>query len=227
MGPEHAFKTTDLLKWCKFSGAAWYKDGFFYSRYPEPKKAPNSAAPASSRRCTTTIGDPQEKDALVWENTENGDLYVGVGVTEGEEFATLYISTGTDGYEMHFHDLRSGGMPTPATKWVAPQEGFAHKTSIIEYVEATGKFLVMTEVDAPNYRVVEVDPKNPAQANWKNAIPQEKELAAERLHRRRHPVRRIPKGRHEPLLPHEAGRQRQAGDRLARHRQCRWLRWQT
>ena len=170
-------KTTDLLKWCKFSGAAWYKDGFFYSRYAEPKKGTEfSGASKFQKVYYHRIGDPQEKDALVWENTENGDLYVGVGVTEGEEFATLYISTGTDGFEMHFHDLRSGGMPTPATKWVALQEGFAHKTSIIEYVQATGKFLVMTEVDAPNYRVVEVDPKNPAQENWKDVIPQEKEL---------------------------------------------------
>ena len=64
------------------------------------------------------LGDPQEKDVLVWENKENGDLYVGAGVTEGEEFATLYVSTGTDGFEMYFHDLRKGGIPTPATKWM-------------------------------------------------------------------------------------------------------------
>ena len=28
----------DTLKWAKFSGVAWYKDGFFYSRYPAPRK---------------------------------------------------------------------------------------------------------------------------------------------------------------------------------------------
>ncbi|MBM3311840.1 MAG: S9 family peptidase, partial [Candidatus Aminicenantes bacterium] len=27
---------TDVLKWVKFSGAAWWKDGFFYSRYDKP-----------------------------------------------------------------------------------------------------------------------------------------------------------------------------------------------
>lgn len=27
----------DRVQWVKFSGASWYKDGFFYSRYPEPK----------------------------------------------------------------------------------------------------------------------------------------------------------------------------------------------
>lgn len=54
---------------------------------------------------------------------------------------------------------------TPSTKWTALQQGFEHKTSIIDFVQASGKFLVMTEVDAPNYRLVEVGPANPAKEN--------------------------------------------------------------
>ncbi|MBK7555396.1 MAG: S9 family peptidase [Flavobacteriales bacterium] len=170
-------QTSELLKWAKFSGAAWYKNGFFYSRYPEPATGTElSGASKFQKVYYHKLGDPQEKDALVWEDKSNGDLYVGCGVTEGEEFATLFISTGTDGYEMHFHDLRSGGIPKPGTKWKALQTGFAHKTRIVDFVPATGKFLVMTEVDAPNYRLVEVDPAKPDQVNWKNIIPEKKEL---------------------------------------------------
>jgi prolyl oligopeptidase len=166
-------QTSDVLKWAKFSGVAWYKDGFFYSRYPEPVKGTElSAASKFQKVYYHKLGDPQEKDVLVWENKTNGDLYVGAGVTEGEEFATLYVSTGTDGYEMYFHDLRTGGMPKPGTKWVPLQTGFEQKTSIVDLVPATGKFLVTTTVDAPNYRLVEVDPKNPGKENWKDVIAQ-------------------------------------------------------
>jgi len=169
--------TKDVLKWCKFSGAAWYKDGFFYSRYPEPAKGTElSAASKFQKVYYHRLGDPQEKDALVWENKENGDLYVGCSVTEGEEFATLTISTGTDGFETWFHDLRGGMLPDPSTHWVPLQQGFEHKTSVIEFVPATGRFLVLTEVDAPNYRVVDVDPKHPAKELWKDVIPERKEL---------------------------------------------------
>lgn len=169
--------TADLLKWSKFSGASFYKDGFFYSRYPTPAKGTElSAASKFQKVYYHKLGDPQEKDVLVWENKDNGDLYVGLGVTEEEEFATLYVSTGTDGFEMYYHDLRAGVMPTPGTKWMTLQQGFEHKTTIVDFVPATGKFLVMTEVDAPNYRLVEVDPMNPAKENWKDIIPQEKEL---------------------------------------------------
>ena len=170
-------QTTDLLKWCKFSGAAWYKNGFFYSRYPAPAHGTElSAASKFQKVYYHKLGDPQEKDALVWEDKANGDLYVSVGVTEEEEFADLTISTGTDGFETYFHDLRGGVMPTPSTKWMPLQQGFEHKTSIIDLVPVTGKFLVMTEVDAPNYRLVEVDPKNPAKENWKDIIPHKKDL---------------------------------------------------
>ncbi len=167
----------DLLEWAKFSGTAWYKNGFFYSRYPEPAQGTElSAASKFQKVYYHKLGDPQEKDVLVWENLDNGDLYVGCGVTEGEEFATLYVSTGTDGFEMYYHDLRTGGLPSPTTAWNVLQKGFDHKTSIVDFVPATGKFLVMTEVDAPNYRLVEVDPANPAQTGWKDIIPQKKEL---------------------------------------------------
>ena len=29
--------TDDVIKWAKFTGTAWYKEGFYYSRYDEPK----------------------------------------------------------------------------------------------------------------------------------------------------------------------------------------------
>jgi prolyl oligopeptidase len=34
----------DVLKWVKFSGATWYKNGFFYSRYPTPAKGKELSA---------------------------------------------------------------------------------------------------------------------------------------------------------------------------------------
>ena len=170
-------KLDDNLKWIKFSGASWYKDGFFYSRYPTPAKGTElSAASQWQKVYYHKLGDPQEKDKLVYENKENPNLYMGVGVTEGEEFATLYISTGTDGYEQYFHDLRKGGIPEPSTKWVPLQTGFNNKTSILEYDPKRDRLLVRTDVDAPTYRLVEVDPAKPSKENWKDVIPAKKEL---------------------------------------------------
>jgi prolyl oligopeptidase len=167
----------DTLHWAKFSGVAWYKDGFFYSRFPEPAKGTElSAASQWQKVYYHKLGEPQEKDLLVWKNDTEPNLYVGVSTTEGEEFATLYITTGTDGFEQYFFDLRKGGIPTPSTPWTPLQQGYDHKTTIIDFEPKSGKFLVTTDVNAPNYRLVSVDPAKPAQENWKDVIPQKDDL---------------------------------------------------
>lgn len=167
----------DMLRWAKFSGVAWYKDGFFYSRYPEPKKGTElSAASQWQKVYYHKLGDAQEKDPLVYENTTNPNLYIGLDVTEGEEFAGLTISTGTDGYEQYFIDLRKTGIPTPATKWIPLQTGFDQKTSLLDMDPKTGQLLVMTDVNAPNYRLVAVDPNKPAQGDWMDVIPHKDNL---------------------------------------------------
>mgnify|MGYP003380490218 FL=1 len=72
----------DTLYWAKFSGVAWYKDGFFYSRFPEPKKGTElSAASQYQKVYYHKLGDPQAKDALVWKNDDEPNLYVGVNLS--------------------------------------------------------------------------------------------------------------------------------------------------
>ena len=59
-------KLPDVIKWVKFSGAAWWKDGFFYSGYDRPQpgqelKAQNKFQKIFYHR----LGNPQEKDLLI------------------------------------------------------------------------------------------------------------------------------------------------------------------
>ncbi|MEZ4759135.1 MAG: hypothetical protein R2810_05035 [Flavobacteriales bacterium] len=117
----------------------------------------------------------------MYENTTNPNLYMGLGVTEGEEYATLYVSTGTDGYSMYYHDLRKGGMPTPATTWQVLQDGFDQKTTSWNTFQKAcpawaAKFLVQTDVNAPNYRLVAVHPAKPGPEHWVDIIPEQPEL---------------------------------------------------
>lgn len=163
----------DKLEWVKFSGASWYKDGFFYSRFPAVTKGSKlSVASLGQMVYYHKVGTPQSEDVLIWKDEQNPDRYVGVYTTAEEEFAALTISTGTDGFETYFHDLRQGGLPRMGiTKWVPLQQGFSHKTSILDFDPQRGHLLVQTDVDAPNYRLVAVDPAKPAKADWKDILP--------------------------------------------------------
>ncbi len=53
-------------------------------------------------------------------------------------------------------------------------KGFEYEPSVVENVG--DKLLLLTNHDAPNYKLVLVDPKNPAKENWKVIIPEQPEV---------------------------------------------------
>lgn len=158
--------TGDEIKWVKFSGAAWYGNGFYYSRYPEPKKGEELSGNNQNHMVYYhTMGQPQESDQLVYASKEHIDYYHNVYLSEDKQYLFLVASPGTDGYEIWYKN--------PADITGAFQPLFTDinfKTSPIEALP-NGHLLVLTNVDAPNYRLVEVDPKQADKANWKDIIP--------------------------------------------------------
>lgn len=156
---------SDHLKWVKFSGASWWKDGFFYSRYPEP--APGMELSGDNKNHSVyyhKLGDTQDKDQLVYRDDKNPDIYHFGGVTEDEKYFILYKQPGTDGFATYYKDLEKNG------PFVELFGGYTNKSTVVQHTN--GKFLVHTDIDAPNYRMVAVDIKNPAKENWVNVIPE-------------------------------------------------------
>jgi len=160
----------DRVQWVKFSGAAWKGDGFFYSGYDKP--APGEELQAKNEYQKVLyhkLGDPQDKDALVWDDKEHPLRYVGARTTEDEKFLFLSLSEGTSGSELYIKDLAKKD-----AKFDLLIKGFTYDSAPVEVVD--GKILVYTNEDAPNFRVVLVDPKNPAKENWQTVIAEKPEV---------------------------------------------------
>jgi len=108
---ELATKKTlpDTLEWVKVSGAAWHKDGFFYSRYPAPEKGREKASINEGHQVYYhTVGTPQSQDVLVFEDQDNPQRFHTVDTTEDERFAILDVSDrgkGKDGNAVFVRDL--------------------------------------------------------------------------------------------------------------------------
>lgn len=159
----------DQLDWVKFSGAAWWKDGFFYSRYPEPAKGSELSGNNQYHSVYYhKLGDPQAKDKLVFENRQRPEMYHNAQVTEDEKYVIVYAAPGTDGFATHYKSLASD------SKFVELFSGDKNKSTVIHNIG--DKFLVLTDIEAPNYRLVEVDTKNPAKENWKEILPERENL---------------------------------------------------
>ncbi|GAB4408259.1 MAG: prolyl oligopeptidase family serine peptidase [Bacteroidia bacterium] len=161
---------SDRLRWVKFSGAAWYEDGFFYSAYPAPEPGREySAASENQRIFYHRLGDAQADDVLIYEDPANPNRYYGLGLTEDKAYMTLIVSTGTDGYETWFKPTEiAPGNFRPLFR------GFEHKNNLVDHIN--GRFLVHTDVGAPNYRLVAVDPAQTDSSTWVDIIPESAHL---------------------------------------------------
>ncbi len=162
----------DDLKWLKATGISWAGNGFFYSRYP----APEAGHELSSRNeyqqvYYHTLGKPQSDDELIYEDKANAQRFHNVGVTDDERFAILVVSDrgkGKRGNALYFRDLSKKEKSfTPIVSEITDDQ-----YSVIDNVG--DKFLVYTNHNAPNYRVMLYDPANAA-APWKDIVAEKPE----------------------------------------------------
>src|ERR1700758_4101314 len=99
----------DLIKWVKFSGASWTKDGkgFFYSRYDEPKA--DSALRGTNyfqKLYYHRLGTSQPEDKLIYERPDNKELGFGGGVTDDGHYLVIVVWQGTSPKNrLYYRDL--------------------------------------------------------------------------------------------------------------------------
>ncbi|QNH61985.1 prolyl oligopeptidase family serine peptidase [Hymenobacter sediminicola] len=164
---------SDELQWVKVSGAAWYKDGFFYSRYDAPKTGENQLSGKNEYHKVYyhQLGKPQNADKLVYEDPKMALGFRTVGTTEDERFLVLYLTDGkADGNRLLVRDLTD---PKQANSFTTIISSYEHNNSVVGNVG--GQLLVQTNYKAPRYRIVLIDPKKPQEANWKEVLPQTQE----------------------------------------------------
>jgi len=163
---ESGKKLSDTLKWVKFSGMSWQKDGFYYSRFEAPKSGQELTAMNKNHKVYYhVIGTSQKSDKLIYENPKFPERNYGAQVTEDEHFLLLYETESTSGNALYYQDLTT---KQNSFKLLAP--GFDYDYSVIDNVGSS--FLVVTNCKAPKKKLVLMDPSKPQPENWKTIIPE-------------------------------------------------------
>jgi prolyl oligopeptidase len=163
---------TDDLKWLKFTGFAWAGKGFFYSRFDEPQKGHELSSKNEYQKVYYhKLGTPQSEDELVYEDKANPLRGHYVGTTDDEKYAILFISdssNGKRGNALYYRDLSKPDKTfIPIVKEITND-----RYDIVD--DQDGKFLIFTNHEAPNGKVVWYDPTYP-QARWKEVLPEKPE----------------------------------------------------
>lgn len=159
----------DHIKWAKFTGASWTKDGrgFYYSRYDEPSEdEKHESANYFQKLYFHEVGTPQSEDRLVYERPDKKEWGFGGSVTEDGAYLVINVWEGTSRKNGVFYkDLRS-----PGGEIVELLNDFDAQYSFIANTGPT--FYFTTDLDAPMQRVIAIDIRNPDRSNWETIIPE-------------------------------------------------------
>lgn len=159
----------DELRWVKFSGASWSKDGegFYYSRYPAADSGDESLAEANfnQKLYYHRVGTPQSQDELVYERPDNPRMGFGAGVTEDGRFVMISVWEGSSRNNRYYYMDREGSGDV-----VRLLDENDAQYSFIGNDGAT--FYFRTNHGAPMGRLIAIDANNPARANWRTLIPE-------------------------------------------------------
>lgn len=162
---------TDKIEWVKFSNIAWKGNGFYYSRYDAPKAGASALSNKNEfhKIYYHTIGETADKDKLIYQDKSFPLRNYSAGVTEDEETLIISGSEGTSGNSLMVKDLKD---PKGYIKTIV--DNFTDDYTVIDKVD--GELLVLTNHDAPNYKLVRVNLDKYEPGEWKKVIPETKDL---------------------------------------------------
>ncbi|HYM19717.1 MAG TPA: prolyl oligopeptidase family serine peptidase [Candidatus Kapabacteria bacterium] len=161
-------KLNDHIQWVKFSGANWWKNGFFYSRFEEPKQGTFTSANENMKVYYHKLGDNQSKDSLFYEDPSHPKRGLYCGSTEDERFISISINEpGRKGNMVLIKDTEH-----PETGFVSVNSNLDVECGIIESDGNT--IYLQTNKNAPKNTVMTTMISDPS--DWKTLISESNDV---------------------------------------------------
>ncbi|MDB2462996.1 prolyl oligopeptidase family serine peptidase [Algibacter sp.] len=161
----------DTLVDIKFSGMSWYKnEGFYYSSYDKPKGSELSAKTDQHKVYYHKLGTSQKEDKVIYGGTPNEKhRYIYGTVTQDNRYLLISPRVSTTGNKLLIKDLTK-----PNSKLVTILDHTDSDTYVIE--NEGSKLYLVTNLNAPNKKIVTVNASNPAPEHWIDFIPETKNV---------------------------------------------------
>uniref|UniRef100_A0A4W4H4F2 Prolyl endopeptidase n=1 Tax=Electrophorus electricus TaxID=8005 RepID=A0A4W4H4F2_ELEEL len=174
---EGAEPLEDRLERVKFTCMSWTHDGkgLFYNAYPDQEGKSDGTETSTNlnqKLYYHVLGSPQSQDVLCAEFPDQPKWMSGAEVSDDGRYVLLSIREGCDPVNRLWYcdlDTVPDGI-TGLLPWVKLIDNFDAE---YEYVTNEGTvFTFKTNLDAPRYRLINVDFAQPAQNLWRELLPQ-------------------------------------------------------
>lgn len=155
----------DTLIDVKFSGLSWKgKEGFYYSSYDKPKDGSQLSGTTQYHKLFFhKLGTAQSTDQLIFGGDKQPRRYIGGGVTEDGNFLVISAANATYGNELYLQDLTKKNAP------IQTLVGDMNNEHDVVHSE-NGKLYILTNVNAPNRKLVTCDAAKATPENWVDLI---------------------------------------------------------
>ncbi|RLD53286.1 MAG: S9 family peptidase [Bacteroidetes bacterium] len=144
--------------------------GFFYSTFDRPEDGSRlSVLKQNDKLFFHKAGDSQKNDALIFDGNKHKIRYIRAYVTEDERFLYFKAAESTSGNGLYIKDLSKDN-----SKIDTIVKSFDNKIDIID--NQGSELFISTNYKAPNNRLIKVDASAPQPENWKDVIPESKDV---------------------------------------------------
>ncbi|MEM9943371.1 MAG: prolyl oligopeptidase family serine peptidase, partial [Planctomycetota bacterium] len=162
----------DELKWLKFGGVSWTKDGkgFFYSRYSKPEEGKEfQSLNLGQKVYYHKLGDDQSNDLLIHEDPDHPKWGFAPEVTEDGQYLVITVWQGTDDrFRVLYRDLENEDKEIQILI-----DNFENEYSFVG--NEGSKFYFKSDVDAPKKCILMIDVAKPDRNNWKVVVEEAEE----------------------------------------------------
>jgi prolyl oligopeptidase len=154
----------DHLKWIKFSEISWYRNGFFYSRYNQPKEGDVlKGENLNNKVYYHKVGTPQSADVLVYEDPAHPEWSFNAGVSDDERFLVISVVESTTGNALYVKDLTKMN-----SQFIHLVDNFSNDYSFVGSIGS--RIYIQTNNNAPNYKLTSVEMADPSAPVWTDVI---------------------------------------------------------
>ena len=160
---------SDRISRTRAADLAWLPDGsgFYYTRYPAPGTIPAGEEHYHRGVYFHHLGDDPDTDPLVLQPAEK-EYWPGVSLSPDGRWLSLHVSRTFDQTDLYLGDRHTTAGDVVTPRLVAVAEGLP---ASFEGEVAHGRLFLRTNLDAPTYRLYEVDPARPARGHWRELVP--------------------------------------------------------
>jgi prolyl oligopeptidase len=160
----------DVIDRTRACSIAWLPDGkgFYYTRYPDPESVPDEEENYHRRVYLHMLGDDPKKDRPVFGEGRPKEDWPAVTLSPNGRWLVVTQHQGWAKAEVYFKDLSRDD-----AVFVTLVEGV---NALFEVTARNDRFLVHTNLDAPRYRVFEVNPFHPERDNWKEIVAEKEDV---------------------------------------------------